>query len=356
MNASPEDQPNHSEGPNESAPSFTPRKRPLLSFVLIAVILAIGAVAAIGITRMKPAAPPKEEAKPEAKKEEHGGAARVEMNPERLKNAALKIETAGPVKVRATIRLYGKVTANEETTAHVSPRFAGIIRSVRKRLGDVVAKGEILATVESNDSLRTYEVRSEIAGTVTAREVTLGEAVNDQKTIFTITDLSTVYVDLNVYREDFAQLKIGSEVLISPSGRSSGENENSADAPAPTLSTLQYLSPFGAENTQSMLARALVPNANGELRPGLFVTAKVTVGAVDAPVAVRAAAVQVLEEKNVVFVREGDAFEARPVTLGLRDQDWVQVTAGVKAGESYVSANSFVLKAEIGKRSADADH
>lgn len=353
MNASPDHQPQQAASPSES-PLVPPPKRPLLNVVLIAVILAIGAMVGFGIMRIKAPAPANESAaaKPDAKKDEHGDAARVEMNPERLKNANLKVETAGPAKIQTMVRLFGKVTANEETTAHVSPRFAGVIKSVRKRLGDLVAKGEILATVESNDSLRTYDVRSEIAGTVTAREVTLGESVNDQKTIFTVTDLSTVYVDLNVYREDFAQLKIGARVLVSPSGRSSGDSVESAAI----ASSLQYLSPFGAENTQSMLARALVPNANGELRPGLFVTAKVTVGEVDAAVAVRPEAIQTLEEKSVIFVREGNAFEARSVTLGLRDQEWVQVTAGLKAGESYVSANSFVLKAEIGKRSADADH
>ncbi|MBS0657775.1 MAG: efflux RND transporter periplasmic adaptor subunit [Verrucomicrobia bacterium] len=355
MNASPDDQPQQAASNSPTEPqSVTPPKRPLLNVILIASILAAGTVVGYGIMRLKAPTPAPEaaEAKPDAKKDDHGDAGRVEMNPERLKNANLKVETAGPSKIQTMVRLFGKVTANEETTAHVSPRFAGVIKSVRKRLGDVVATGEILATVESNDSLRTYDVRSEIAGTVTAREVTLGESVNDQKTIFTVTDLSTVYVDLNVYREDFAQLRIGAPVLVSASGKSSGDSvENGAIA-----SSLQYLSPFGAENTQSMLARALVPNANGELRPGLFVTARVTVGEVNAAVAVRPEAIQTLDEKTVIFVREGDAFVARPVTLGLRDQKWVQVTAGLKAGESYVSANSFVLKADIGKRSADADH
>lgn len=129
--------------------------------------------------------------------------------------------------------------------------------------------------------------------------------------------------------------------------------EGAEAAPGGVNSTVAYLSPFGAENTQTMLARAYVPNKAGKFRPGLFVTGEVAVDEVKAPVAVREAAVQSLDGKEVVFVEEGDSFEARPVEVGRRDNEWAEIRSGVKAGDRYVAVNSFILKAEIGKEGAE---
>ena len=356
--------------------------RPVWQTLAIVGILLAGLAGGMAILRMKPPAPASEEGHAEhgaaggekkddghghgaaehdahghgGAKDAHGGEGRVEMNAAKLKNANLKIEEAGSARVRNTLRLYGKVSANEETMAHVSPRFPGIVKGVRKRLGDPVARGETLATVESNDSLRTYEVKSEVAGTVTAKDVTLGELVNDQKVIFTVTDLSSVYVDLNVYREDFGQLKVGQTVFLGAVRRGSGDANANAGESRPIESTITYLSPFGAENTQSMLARAVVPNPDGALRPGLFINARVVTGEVEAPIAVRAAALQTMDRKPVVFVQEGDRFEARPVEIGERDPEWVEIISGVLPGDKYVAGNSFILKAEIGKEGAAHEH
>jgi cobalt-zinc-cadmium efflux system membrane fusion protein len=98
-----------------------------------------------------------------------------------------------------------------------------------------------------------------------------------------------------------------------------------------------------------MLARVVLPNPKGDLRPGLFVTAQIAVGEVDAPVAVKVSALQTWKDKPVVFVDVGDAFEARAVELGERDNEMVEVLSGLLPGDPYVSENSFNLKAELGK-------
>ena len=376
----PSDPNSHSAAPEEHPPRAVPTDRsapsapksglsPVWQTLLIVVILIVGLAAGAAILRTKPAAPASaeeghgghggEEKKDEhghghGDKDEHGAEGRVEMNAAKLKNANLVVEEAGAHTIRTTLPLYGKVAANEETTAHVSPRFAGIVKSVRKRLGDPVTKGEVLAVVESNDSLRSYDVKSEIAGTITAKDVTLGELVNDQKVMFTVTDLSSVYVDLNVYREDFGQLKVGQAVLLGAAQRDTASG--TADEPLRIESTINYLSPFGAENTQSMLARAVVINPSGELRPGLFVNALAVTGEVEAPIAIRAEAIQIMDQKPVVFVQEGDSFEARPVEIGQRDPTWVEIVSGVLPGDKYVAGNSFILKAEIGKEGAAHEH
>lgn len=366
-------------GPAPAAPkrSGGSGAKPVWQTLAIVLILLAGLAGGTAILRMKPPAPAADEhghggGEAGEKKDdghghgageheghghgghdEHGAAGRVEMNAAKLKNANLQIEEAASAPVKTTLRLYGKVAANEENMAHVAPRFAGIVKGVRKRLGDPVARGEVLATVESNDSLRTYDVKSEIAGTVTAKNVTLGELVGNDKSMFTVTDLSSVYVDLNVHREDFGQLRVGQKVFLVASRRG---GDPGADEPLPIESTVSYLSPFGAENTQSMLARAVVPNPDGVLRPGLFINARVVTGEFEAPVAVKAAALQVMDEKTVVFVQEGDSFEARTVELGHRDPEWVEIVSGVLPGDQYVAGNSFILKAEIGKEGAAHEH
>ena len=92
----------------------------------------------------------------------------------------------------------------------------------------------------------------------------------------------------------------------------------------------------------------MVANA-GRLRPGLFVTGRVVLSARPVEVAVRTSALQSLDGKNVVFVRNGDRFEPREVALGNRDQDWVEVTFGVLPGDVYAGRNSFIIKAELGR-------
>jgi cobalt-zinc-cadmium efflux system membrane fusion protein len=275
----------------------------------------------------------------------HGKEGHVELTPAARKNANLKIEEAGGAKIATLLPLYGKIASNEETLAHVQPRFPGVVKDVRKRLGDKVEKGDLLAIVESNDSLRSYDIKSEVTGTVIQKDITLGEFVKNEDTIYTIADLTTVWVDLAVFREDFKKLKTGQPVEIHPgAGEEAIQNK------------VAYISPFGTEGSQTMLARCVVPNPDGDLRPGLFVTAEIATGEVEAPVAVKLAAIQTLKEKTVVFVEEGDAFEAREVELGMRDNTFVEVLSGLLPGDKYVSENSFILKAELGKEEAEHEH
>ncbi len=321
--------------------------------LIIPIILIAAAFGAMKILNTKPPEPKGEahehgghEGHGEGHDEhEHGKEGHVELSAEARKNANLKIEEAAGAKIQTLLPLYGKIASNEESLAHVQPRFPGVVKEVRKKLGDAVEKGDLLAVVESNDSLRSYDIKSEVSGTVIQKDITLGEFVKNEDTIYTIADLSTVWVDLVVFREDFKKLKVGQPVEIHP-----GAGDEAIQA------RVAYISPFGTEGTQSMLARCVVPNPNGDLRPGLFVTAEISTGEVEAPVAVKLAAIQTLKEKTVVFVEEGDAFEAREVELGARDNTHVEVLSGLLPGDKYVSDNSFILKAELGKEEAEHEH
>ncbi len=270
---------------------------------------------------------------------------RVEITEEARRKAGIGLETAGPAKLSSQLELNGTITPNEEQMTHVSPRFPGVIKAVKKKLGDQVGKGEVLAVVESNESLQTYEIKAEMAGTVIRKDVTLGEFVSGQEPIFTLADLSTVWADFSVYRQDFPRLREGQTVVLE-----GGPGVGKAEA------KLDYISPFGSENSQTMLARATVPNPSGEWRPGLFVRGSVLTDEAEVPVAVRVGALQTFRDWDVVFIRVADLFEAVPVELGRRDEEWVEIKSGLEAGDPYAAENSFIVKADIGKAGASHDH
>lgn len=287
------------------------------------------------------------EARPENEhvgRDEHG-ADRIRITDVKLAAAGATFAEAGPATLTETLSFNGVLRANQETVVQVTPRFPGIVRAIRKRIGDAVLKDEQLAAIESNQSLTVYDLKAPIGGTVIDRQISLGEYASEQKPSFVVADLATIWVDLSIYRQDLRRIKVGDEVLIDPDDRA-GDIKG----------VISYVAPIGASETQTALARVVLPNVGGRLRPGMFVTAKLVLSERRVPVAVQARAIQTLENKTVVFVREGEnKLEARPVDLGDSDQKSVEIRAGILPGEKYVAENSFVVKAEMGKGEAGHD-
>lgn len=270
---------------------------------------------------------------------------RTTMSAEAVKSSGIVIEPSGPAKIRTSIKVNGRVQPNEDHMTHVIPRYPGIVKKINKRLGDPVAKDEVVAVVESNESLQAYEVKSSLAGTVIGKDVRQGEFVKEGEVIYVVADLSTVWVDLNVPRKDFEKLKIGEAVTVF-----AGEGLTNATG------TISYISPFGAEDTQTMLARVELPNPTGAWRPGLFVTGEIVVDEAEVPVAVKASALQTFRDWDVVFMAEGGMFEIAILELGRRDGEWAEVVSGLSAGQKYATENSFIIKADILKSGASHDH
>lgn len=269
----------------------------------------------------------------------------VELDEARRTAGGIEVAAAGPATIHEHVVLGGRIAANEDALAHLRPRYPGVVLSIHKRVGDAVAPGDLLAVLESNESLRSYEVRARLAGTVIGKEIAPGEFVSNEQEIFLIADLSTVWVDLDVYRPDFGRLRIGQRVQV-----------DAGDGTPPVASTISYLSPVGAPNTQTLLARAVLPNPDRTWRPGLFVTAEVEGGSEDVAVAVAAGAIQRLGDRDVVYLEREGGFVAQPVELGRRDAERVEVLVGLVAGQRYVASGSFIVKAEAGKAGVGHEH
>lgn len=268
----------------------------------------------------------------------------IELDDEKTEAADIGTAKSGHATLNLTRTLFGQFRANEENIAHITPRFPGVVQKVGKRLGDDVEKGETLVVIESNESLENYDVKSLISGTIIFRDTNLGEAVTEGQRLMTVADLSTLWVDLNAYPEDYHILKIGQSVSI-----------NATALDKPIEAKIDYISPFGTEGTQTMLARVTLPNEDSHLRPGLFAEGTVRIGQEDVAVAVENSSLQTWEGNDVVFVREDDGFKAAPVKIGRTDGNFTEILSGIKAGVEYATTNSFLLKAELGKSMAEEE-
>ena len=116
--------------------------------------------------------------------------------------------------------VYGIITSNAEQAQAVTARFDGVIRSVNKTIGDNVRKGDVLVTVEANESLKTYPIYSALNGVISQRNANIGEQTNG-KTLLVVEDYSSVWVDLSVFPKDIAKLALGQTVRIKSTNHSS---------------------------------------------------------------------------------------------------------------------------------------
>ncbi|WP_334180498.1 efflux RND transporter periplasmic adaptor subunit [Pseudoxanthomonas sp.] len=239
----------------------------------------------------------------------------------------------------------GLLTPAEGRVANVAARFPGSIRRLAVNVGDRVRAGQTLAIVESNLSLTTYTVTSPISGVVLARNASVGSVAGEGATLFEVADLSSLWVDLHIFGSDAQHIVPGVPVTVT---------RLSDGATAQT--TLERVLPGTATASQSTVARATLQNADGLWRPGSAVKARITVEQQPAAMVVPLAALQTFRNGNVVFVRVGEAYEARPVELGKRDARQVEVLSGLKEGDQVVVEQSYLVKADIEKSGASHDH
>lgn len=261
------------------------------------------------------------------------------------KRSGITTEPAGPRNIVTTLLTRGKILPSEHRIAHIIPRFSGVVREGRKHIGDPVAKGEVVAVVESNQSLQPFEVKSQLAGTVISGHLIVGEFVPENQWIFVVADLSVVWADLFVPLRNAKKVAVGQVARIS-----------SVHSEASVEGRVTYVAPYADEKSQSRLVRVELPNPEAVFLPGAQVTGDVVIDDAQVPVAVRRDAVHRFGAWEVVFKRSGDTYEASPLELGRSDGEWVEVKSGLSAGEEYVASNAFIVKADILKAGAAHDH
>ncbi|ACL57122.1 efflux RND transporter periplasmic adaptor subunit [Methylobacterium nodulans] len=368
----------------------------------------------------------------------------IPLTPEQIAAAKIEVAPVGKGVLTRTLSVPGTVVPDADRVARVAAKVVGTVAELRKRIGDSVAKGEVLAVLDSREvadakndfiaavvglelqetlfardhelwdkrvsaeqqflrartalveaqlkvdlarqklsalgvpddevtalaikpaarpaagedehmaglrrmpilGLQRYALRAPISGRVIERRVDAGSPVNgegQEKEIYTIADLSRVWVELAVPTGDLPAVREGQSITLAegPDG-------------APASGRIVFVSPMLNQETRSAKVVAAIDNPDLAWRPGSYATVRVAVA--EQPVALRLprSALQSIGGEQVVFVRTGSGFEKREVVLGKGDAEAVEVVFGLDAGEAVATVNSFILKAELGK--AEAEH
>jgi cobalt-zinc-cadmium efflux system membrane fusion protein len=232
------------------------------------------------------------------------------------------------------------------TTARseVRARFPGKVMAVMKQVGDRVRAGEVIARVESNESLQIYSVIAPVSGVIAARNTNVGDVAYDGA-MFVITDPGQTTLVFNIFPRDLEAVRPGQTVQI----------ETLEGRPVTSARLGDYL-PDGNVQAGTALMRAILPNPTGQWRPGMALRGKILVNAVEVPLAVRTAALQRFRDFTVVFANYGEEYEVRMLKLGRQTPEWTEVTSGIAPGTPYAARGAFLVRADIEKSGASHDH
>ena len=348
--------------------------------------------------------------------DEHKEADNVKMTAEVQKQNGVVVAPAKKQRLGGAISVTGKVEANADRIAHVSPRISGKIVAVRASLGDSVTSGQTLVTLDSVElgeainryyqsktklalaqsnmdriknlvdkkiaarkdifqaetdykmaqtELHTDEerlsmygistadinsenrkrplltVRSPIGGVITEKQAVTGELSDPSKSLYTVADLSSVWVMVDINEKDLAKVRKGQGAVVTvgafPDHKFKGR--------------ITYIADLVNEATRTVKARIVVANPGRKLKPEMFATVELALPADTPPVlAVPEEALQEFEGKKVLFVTEDSTeFEPRKVELGRAAGGMAEVLSGLKEGERYAAKGSFLLKSEMQK-------
>ncbi|MBB3014872.1 cobalt-zinc-cadmium efflux system membrane fusion protein [Cupriavidus alkaliphilus] len=356
-----------------------------------------------------PAAQPQAEGKPHV----------IALTPAQIEQAGIGMATVAAAALRSSVDFPGEIRFNDDRTAHVVPRVAGVAQAVPANLGQAVRKGEVLALIASTTvaeqrsellaaqkrealaratyarektlwqekisaeqdyqqartaleeaqiavqnarqkltaigaaegggagggALNQFALRAPFDGIVVEKHLSLGEAVKEDASVFTVSDLSSVWAEFVVSARDLDRVRVGEAVTV----------RSSASA-TQAEGKVSYVGALLGEQTRTAKARVTLANPGTAWRPGLFVTVSVLGAPVQVPVTIAADALQQVDGQSVVFVAVPDGFAVQPVKTGRTDGKLVEVTQGLQAGARYAAANSFILKSELGKASAGHEH
>lgn len=251
--------------------------------------------------------------------------------------SGIEVARAGPASIRETLGLTGTVRVIPARIARQRARFPGVIRSVNVGLNQAVKAADVLATIQSNESMQIYSLEAPMNGVVLELDATAGEASGGEP-LFVIADLSTLWAELDVFARDITRVQAGQKVRFENLERSHAAEGR-----------IEMLSPVASHAAQSVRVR-------GRWRPGQLVRGEVTTAHTEVPLSVRGEAVQRFRDFEVVFARVDDTYEVRILELGRRGTAHVEVLDGLVPGEIYVVGNSYLIKADIEKSAAAHDH
>lgn len=226
-------------------------------------------------------------------------------------------------------------------TAKIKERQPALYQAAKEKLRLWKISEEQIARIESSGEVQSqFDVYADVAGVVTARNVSVGDFVSRGSVLFEIVDLSTVWVILDAYESDLGAIKKGDDLSFSVSAY-----------PGRTFNAkVTYIDPVLNPDTRTVGVRAEATNRNFELKPEMFVSANISTGqAGQSGLMIPKTAILWTGPRSVVYVQVGNkeapAFEMREVELGPRVGEDYLVLSGVEEGDQVVSNGVFAIDA-----------
>jgi Cu(I)/Ag(I) efflux system membrane fusion protein len=330
-----------------------------------------------------------------------GGMAPFQTDVSRLTALGLETVVVEHAQARRAIRTVGVVGVDETKTSHVHAKVKGFVEGVSADyVGKKVKRGEALCVIFSQqvvaaqleylalfrarkatraalgedglsgDSImdaakqrlalwdvpasvltrleatgepsRSFGISAPRGGTVVARQAYVGAYVEQGTELFTISDLSRLWVQIDLYEADVTAVPVGTEVALTIEG-----------VGGPIRAPITFLAPTIDESTRTLRARIELDNADGNIRPGAFAHAELETGEGHGLFIPESAVIRT-GKRSVVFIVHGEHVEPREVKLGRSSADRVQVDSGLKQGEHVATGAQFLLDAESRLRASSS--
>lgn len=269
--------------------------------------------------------------------DEHAHIDSVSIDATTAKRSNIITAQARSGRIAQTQRIFGKVVNDASQISHLGARFDGTIIKVNVSIGDKVKKGTELALIESNQSLHPYIVTAPFDGMIIERHANPGELTQDQP-LFSIYNDKVLWAEFKIFPNQMRTIKEGKNVLI--------DNE---------VFKIAHIIP-NTNNAPYELARVRLDNHDHGWRAGVTLKGNVITQTKTVKIRIPNIALQQVEGSTVVFIKYGDTYEASPVTLGLKDNEYSEVLSGLNESDEYVIENSYLIKADLEKAAAEHVH
>lgn len=337
---------------------------------------------------------------------------RVTMLDSSIKSSGLELLKVEPMMFENALELKGELKFPDNFESFITPKASGTLVKTYRTIGDKVSQGDLLATVQSQDLIRlnaersiamdtlqfsrkkmeqertlfqkrvspeidyinaqrefedaqiranelnslirsygdsgngTIEVRAAMSGTILQVLGAVGSNVTPASPLFKIANTSQLLAVVNVPADKLNEINPDNKVTVKPQTQTGTEE---------ALGRIKYISDVIDPKTRT--AQVFIDISNQfKWRSGQLITAQIFEKQTMKQMVVREDALQTFRDWDVVFIRVGNDFEARPLELGDKFNGYVEVKSGLKAGQVYAAGNSYLLKAELGKSGATHDH
>ena len=270
---------------------------------------------------------------------------RTVITPDAARAGGVTTERAGSAYLGESLPLTGRIEITPEGQSEVHARYPGRVMAMSVQLGDRVRRGQVVARVESSESLQTYSITAPISGVIMAKNTNVGSITGGGDPMLVIGDPSQVHAEFFLYPRDAERVRVGQRVEVVSLA---GDHRINA--------VIEAILPTADLTNQTLIAHVHLPSQSGAWRPGLGVRGTVQVATSEVPLAVQTKAIQPFRDFQVVYAKVGNTYEVRMLELGRRTPEWTEVLGGLEAGTEYVVDGAFLIRADIDKSGASHDH